>query len=213
LTVSQQQVLGPLQQDWSNLDPARRQKWLELARRFPSMPPDERQRVQNRMVEWARLTPAERAQARLQFQEVRQLPPDERNAKWQAYQALTDSERRKLAQKALPETKAASVVSDGGQKSPSTGIDAIQPKRSAAMAASPPASAAGVRPTAPIVVQARPGATTTTMTIRKNSAPTPVPGAPKIAATSNYVDPATLLPKRSAQEAQPVGAGEAAPQQ
>ena len=108
LTMQQQQALSPLQRDWTSLDANRRQKWLEVAGHFPAMPSDERQRVQARMAEWARLTPAERSQARLQFQEVRQLPAQERSAKWQAYQALPEAEKKSLAQRAKPPARVAS---------------------------------------------------------------------------------------------------------
>ena len=210
LTAAQQQVLAPLQRDWSSLDQTRQQKWLEVARRFPSMPADERQRVQARMVEWAKLTPAERTQARLQFQEVRQIPPDERNARWQAYQALPESERKTFVQRAKPAAKAASAAIEPSAKSRRAAVDGVQPKRSPALSASAP----GMRPTTPIVVQASPGATTTTLSTRKPAGVVPAPGTPKIAATSRYVDPATLLPKRNPQAGGAGGvAGESTPQQ
>jgi hypothetical protein len=187
LTAQQKEALAPLQRDWTSLEPNRRQKWLEVAGHFPTMPADERQRVQARMAEWARLTPSERTQARLQFQEVRQLPTQERNAKWQAYQALPDAEKKSLAQRAKPVAKAASAGDAAGK--PHDGVSALRP-------VPVPASGALARAVAPIVVQARPGATTTTMSTRSNAPLHRQPGAPKIAATSGYVDPATLLPRR-----------------
>jgi hypothetical protein len=189
LTPQQQQALSPLQRDWPALDANRRQKWLEVATHFPTMPADERQRVQERMAEWARLTPAERTQARLQFQEVRQLPAQERTARWQAYQALPEAEKKSLAQRAKPPTKVASSA-DAAVKPRN---DALSASRSAAL----PASGAA-RAVAPIVIQARPGATTTTMSARANAAVHRQPGEPRIAATAGYVDPATLLPRRAA---------------
>lgn len=198
LTPQQQQALAPLQRDWATLEANRRQKWLEVAGRFPTMPADERQRVQARMAEWARLTPAERTQARLQFQEVRQLPAQERNAKWQAYQALTEAEKKSLAQRATPPGKAASGA-DGAAKP--------RDSASASRNASLPASGALSRATAAIVVQARPGATTTTMSTRTPVPAHRQPGAPKIAATASYVDPATLLPRRGAHGTAPAASG------
>lgn len=188
LTLQQQQALSPLQRDWPGLDVNRRQKWLEVARHFPAMPADERQRVQARMAEWARLTPAERSQARLQFQEVRQLPVEERSAKWQAYQALPEAEKKSLAQRAKPAARTASSLEVTNKTR-----DGVTTTRAAPGVAS---SALG-RATAPILVQVRPGATTTTMSTRANAPLHPVQGAPKIAATADYVDPATLLPRRA----------------
>jgi hypothetical protein len=198
LTPQQKQALSPLQRDWATLDATRRQKWLEVAGHFPTMPADERKRVQERMAEWARLTPAARAQARMQFQEVRQLPAQERNAKWQAYQALPEEERKSLAQRVQATAKAASAV-DGK----ATTRAAVAAARSTPIPASGPLA----RSIGPIVVQARPGATTTTMSTRANLPPHHQPGAPKIAATAGYVDPATLLPRRAAQAVAPAASG------
>jgi hypothetical protein len=204
LTAQQQEALAPLQRDWPTLDANRRQKWLGVAGHFPTMPPDERKRVQERMAEWARLTPTERAQARMQFQEVRQLPAQERNAKWQAYQALPEEEKKSLAQRVQTPAKAASGA-DGKAKA----RDALAPPRSTPIAASGPLT----RSIGPIVVQARPGATTTTMSTHANAPPRRPTGAPKIAATSSYVDPATMLPRRAAQSFAPAASGAAAPDQ
>ena len=196
LTVSQQQALAPLQRDWATLEPNRRQKWLEVAARFPKMPADERQRVQERMAEWARLTPAQRTQARLQFQEVRQLPAEERHAKWQAYQALSDGERQQLAQRVKPAAKPASAPEATPKARTTVEASATGKFLQAASGAAPSS-----RAVAPFVVQARPGATTTTMSARTVTPVHIQPGAPKIAATAGYVDPATLLPRRGPQRA------------
>ena len=183
LSVAQQQALAPLQRDWPTIEPNRKQKWLELATRFPTMPVDERQRVQERMAEWARMTPAERTHARLQFKEASQVPADQRQAKWQAYQALSEDERKQLAQRAKRAAKAASVPEAAGRNHAAAASSAAD-KRAPA--------------TSPIVVQAKPGATTSTMTVKARKPNPAQPGMPKIAATAGYVDPATLLPKRTA---------------
>ena len=73
LTPMQHAALAPLRKDWSAIDADRKRKWLEVAAKFPSMTPDDRSPVQDRMAEWARLSPAERGRARLQFQETRKL--------------------------------------------------------------------------------------------------------------------------------------------
>jgi hypothetical protein len=49
------------------------------------------------MNEWVMLSPQQRAQARLNFGETRSLSADDRKAKWEAYQALSAEETRKLA--------------------------------------------------------------------------------------------------------------------
>ncbi|HLL10358.1 MAG TPA: DUF3106 domain-containing protein [Rubrivivax sp.] len=190
LSPAQQQALAPLQRDWASIEATRKQKWLEVSARFPAMPPDERARVQQRMADWARLTPAERTRARLQFQEVRQLPAEERQARWQAYQALPVEERKTLAQRGGPAATpaAAPVTKDSrldGAKRNMVQSQSVQPKRAVA----------------PTVVQAKPGATTTSMATRTAPPAHNQAGLPKIAATPGFVDPATLLPRRGAQGA------------
>lgn len=198
LTPAQKQILAPLQRDWSSIEPARRQKWLEVAARYPQMPAEERQRLQARMSEWARMTPAQRAAARQQFQEVRRVPDEERQERWQAYQSLPAEERNRLAQRAKP---AAAAKTAEAQASAAAQGDAGQgngtAKRNIVRA---PAQ------TAPRVVtlgvqQARPGATTTTLTTRASPPMHNQAGLPKIAATPNFVDPQTLLPQKGPQGA------------
>ncbi len=214
LNVAQQQALMPMKRDWASIDPNRKQKWLEVAAKFPSMPADERERVQARMAEWARLTPNERAGARLQFRDTRRLPADERQARWQAYQALTPEERSKLAQRAKPVAKAASA-----------GEAATKPRNmaDAALAASaanrkrnlvtPTLATGPTRAVAPAVLQARPGATTSTISTRSTPPSHHQPGLPKIAATRDFVDPATLLPRKGPQGAAVRAAASADPTQ
>ena len=210
LSAAQQQVLAPLQRDWPALNANHRQKWIEVARRFDSMPGDERHRVQERMAEWARMTPAERTQARLQFQEVRQLPPQERTAKWQAYQALPEAERKNLAQRAHPANLPDASSKEAAARRTGATPDLAVARRPAHAASTPLPN----RPTAAILVQARPGATTTTMTTHAQARPAAVHGAPKIAATPTYVDPATLLPKRNTEAGPaPAVAADPPPQQ
>ncbi len=192
LTPPQRQVLQPLQRDWASIEPSQRQKWIEVAAKFPSMPADERQRVQTRMTEWARLSPSQRATARLQFQEVKRLPVEERQARWQAYQALPAEERTKLAQSAKPPVKATETAARTGSAPESDAGKRNIVRRPVATAK---------RVVAPTVVQARPGATTTTMSTRATPPLHHQTGLPKIAATPGFVDPATLLPKRGPQGA------------
>lgn len=193
LTPAQRQVLAPLQREWNGIDVSQREKWVEVAAKFPAMPADERQRLQARMAEWARMTPAQRATARLQFQEVKRLPVEERQERWKAYQALSPEERGQLAQRAKPAARAASAAPARGVAEPS----ADEGKRNIVGAP----AAARSRVVAPTVVQARPGATTTNMTTRAAPPLHHQTGLPKIAATPGFVNPETLLPQRGPQGA------------
>jgi len=189
LPKAQQTALAPLQRDWASIDPQRKQKWLEVGGRFSAMSPAERERVQERMAEWARMTPVERTRARLQFQESRQFSPEDRQSRWEAYQALPDDERKALAQRAKPPAKAAVPV------------DTRAPETSAKRNLVAPTRQAAVKPVAPTVVQAKPGATTSLMSTRAAPPAHQQPGLPKIAATEGFVNPNTLLPRRGPQGA------------
>lgn len=110
LSPDQQHALRPLAPSWNGMTEAHRRKWLALSQNFRSLSPDEQAKLQTRMIEWAALSPQQRTQARLNFAEAKQLSPDERKAKWEAYQALSPEEKRKLAAgapKKTPPTAAA----------------------------------------------------------------------------------------------------------
>jgi Protein of unknown function (DUF3106) len=196
LTAAQKQALLPLQKDWASIDANRKQKWLAVATRFPTLPADEQLRVQQRMTEWSHLSPAERDNARLQFKEARQVPADERQAKWQAYQALPEAERQSLAQRAQPQPKTNSASANIATK-PSPAVADGAAKRNLVQAPHTDQAKA----VAPLLMQAKPGATTSNISARPPRPSHSQPGLPKIAATPGFVDAATLLPKRGAQGA------------
>ncbi|HMZ02493.1 MAG TPA: DUF3106 domain-containing protein [Piscinibacter sp.] len=189
LSASQRSALKPLERDWAGIDASRKQKWLEIANRYPSMPQAERERIGARMSEWVKLSPAERGQARLNFQNARQITPEERQARWQAYQSLSPEERNKLAERAAPA---------GARRNGQAPREGIQNKSNIVPN---PSFAASPRPVAPSMVQAAPGATTTLISKRPAPPSHQQPGLPKIAATPNFVDKQTLLPQRGAQGA------------
>jgi hypothetical protein len=193
LTPQQRATLAPLQNDWASIDAPRKAKWLDIAARYPKLPPSEQQRLQARMTEWSRMTPSERARGRLNYQEAKQLPNQERQDRWQAYQALPDDQRKALASR-----------DKGGAppKAPQPG--AKPPPEFAAkrnIVPNPSLSGGPMRPVAPTVVQSSPGATTTLVTRQPTPPAHQQAGMPKIAATPGFVDRNTLLPKRGPQVA------------
>lgn len=202
LKPAQRDVLQPLQQEWPTIDPRRKQKWIELADRLRTMPPDERARVQERMADWARLTPSERGQARLHFEQAKQTPLPARRTLWEAYQALPDEQKKELAAKA-----AAAHATSIAHRSAALGRHADHGEKAAATGASQgksnliqkPTFSAAPRPIGPTVIQAAPGATTTLITRRAAPPPHQHVGLPKIAATPEFVNKSTLLPRRGAQ--------------
>lgn len=194
MTAQQRTALGPLERDWSMIDAPRKSKWLEVAARFPAMPPADQQRVQQRMAEWARMSPVERGRARLSYQESKQFSPEQKQARWEAYQALPDDERKALADRNRRPDEPARPAGAAA-----SGPGAMQSKSSAA--ARPSASAPLPKQVAPTLVQAKPGATTTLMTTAAVPPAHHQPGQPKIAAKPGQVDGRTLLPQRGPQAA------------
>jgi hypothetical protein len=97
LTVDQQQALRPLAGQWPRLSEAQKRKWIALSSNYRALPPPEQAKLHSRMTEWVSLSPQQRTQARLNFAEAKTLSPDDRKAKWEAYQALSPEEKRKLA--------------------------------------------------------------------------------------------------------------------
>lgn len=201
LTAAQQQALQPLKPTWDSNDAPRKKKWIEVAERFPQLPAEERQRMQERMAAWAAMSPTERAQARVQFQETRRIGAEERQARWQAYQSLPENERQRLAQAATSRAAAGNGAASAAAKQRSAASapasTSVGAKRNVVAAAPGPAP----RSVAPTVVQAKPGATTTTVATPAKPPLHHQPGLPKIVATPAFVDPTTLLPRRGPQAA------------
>lgn len=199
LNANQRGVLAPLERDWASISPAQQQKWIEVANRYGAMPPDERSRVQQRMSEWSRLSPSERAQARLNFQESRQLSREERQQQWEAYRLLPTDQRRALAEQARSKP----------QPRPGSTRDAASSTQKSSLVRSP--ASPMPQPVGPTVVQRGSGATTTLVSKPARPPLHQQAGLPKVAATPEFVDPATLLPQRGAQGAatRPQGEGTA----
>lgn len=109
LTQAQRQALAPLAPKWDTVSEAQKRKWLALSQNFPRMSTAEQEKLHSRMTEWAALSPQQRTQARLNFGETKQISPDDKKAQWEAYQALSPEEKRKLAARAAkpPATAAA----------------------------------------------------------------------------------------------------------
>lgn len=181
LTPEQQATLAPLQQEWDAMEPSRRSKWLEVARRFPRFSADEQQRMQRRMGRWADMTAQERSRARVQFQRTREISAQERRAGWDAYQLLSAQEQHELAQRAVSRIYRG-ASSGKGVTSESTGGTALKIARS-------------LKPVGPTLVQATPGVSTVSI----SSLPaTPVhqhADSSNIAETHLPIDRITLLPQ------------------
>jgi hypothetical protein len=203
LTPAQREVLAPLERDWPSIDSVRKQKWIAMSARYRTLAPEERARITARMAEWAKLTPAERGQARMNFEEARQLPAPDRSARWQAYQALPPEQRQQFAARAAS-AAASGAREPAGAKAPSKTRDTKEAKFNLVPN---PALTQPPKQVAPTLVQAAPGATTTLITRRPTPPAHQQTGMPKIAATPEFVNRSTLLPKRGPQAAAVAPAG------
>ena len=198
LTPAQRQALAPLEREWPSIDPQRKQKWLQIAERYPTLAPEERSRITARMNEWARLTPAERGELRLRYQEAQQVPAPARSAKWEEYQNLPPDAKQQLANRATASASPGKADAVTGAKAVPATRDSTQAK---ANVVPNPALAQRPKPVAPTVVQATPGATTRFITRPATPPEHQQSGMPKIAATPEFVNGSTLLPRRGPQAA------------
>jgi hypothetical protein len=114
LSPVQQEILKPLATSWNALSQGHKRKWLQMAKSYPSLSVEEQMKMQGRMKEWVALSPQQRAQARLNFAKTKELSKEltaeEKKAKWEAYQALSAEEKRKLAAKAPPKPVGAAAA-------------------------------------------------------------------------------------------------------
>lgn len=185
LTARQQKALEPLAPYWDELTEPHKRKWLAMSRDYGRMSPEDQEVLHSRMTDWASLSNQQRAQARVNFANVKQVPVDERKAKWEAYQALSDEEKSKLAERAksaklpgaaptirpVPEQKLVPFppVGQDGQHTPRIQL-------------APPAPVASARPApTPPSVQAAPPA----------PAPGPAPSLPPVSAEAQYPPPSS----------------------
>jgi hypothetical protein len=104
LKPEQQTALTPLQPEWLKMSEAQKRKWLEVSKNYGKLSPDDKTKLQARMSEWAKLSPEQRAQARINFSQAKKLSTDEKQKQWQAYQALSPDEKKKLQSKAKTNT-------------------------------------------------------------------------------------------------------------
>ena len=110
LSSSQKDALSPLATRWNQLTEGQKRHWLTLAANFDSLSEQEQAKMLSRMTEWANLSAQQRSQARLNFAATNRLSPDDKLAQWEAYQALSEEEKKLLAAKAARKPFGAAVV-------------------------------------------------------------------------------------------------------
>lgn len=110
LTTPQKEALYPLANRWTYLSEAQKRNWLRLAASFHSLAPHEQAKMLDRITEWASLSAQQRSQARLNYAAAAKLPADSKRAQWEAYQALSPEEKKRLAAKAAPKPAGAAIA-------------------------------------------------------------------------------------------------------
>lgn len=207
LTPAQKKALMPLAAQWHTLDGTSRDKWINVANRFPRLSAADQHRMQDRMTQWSQLPAQQRGEARLRFQNTRQLTPQERQQKWEAYQALSPEEKQKLAQQARRKQKPVMLPDaepgprEAAQQARLKGRQRVNDDGKTNLVPNPARSSPSPEAVAPAVVKAGPGATTSLVTQAATPPLHQHTGLPKIAATKSFVDPETLLPRKGSQGA------------
>lgn len=208
LTTAQQRVLQPLEKRWPFMGEVQKSRWMVLADSFDTLPAPEQLKLRDRMESWASLSAQQRSQARLNYALTNRMAPKDKWAQWEAYQALTEDEKRALAAKAaaarpagaapalrpVPAKKLARVpaASAGGgnvanlPKIPRPAPQATHHIAAPAPIPAPPAVAVETRPVAmPNVVETAPVNLST-------AAPLPLPALPPLEADGHT--PEALVP-------------------
>lgn len=110
LNAEQHTALAPLAGPWEGLSEGQRRKWLAIASTYRHLKQPEQDKLHGRMAEWAALSPKDREVARLNFAQSKAIPKSDRTANWEAYQALSPGERKKLADVAKVKPVGAAVA-------------------------------------------------------------------------------------------------------
>lgn len=205
LTTTQKLALYPLAERWAHVSEAQKTRWLTLSINFPSLSPEEQTKFLNRITDWANLSAQQRNQARLNYAVTNRLAGDDKRAQWEAYQALSDSERSALAARAAPkptgaatalrpvsrkklaQVPAATEANPNRANAPKIPLGVELPHRTVAPVSVPHAvpSASASLPPSGSVVMPSPGVETAPIAV-----PTAVPAALPPLATSTATEPA-----------------------
>ncbi|MFN5420065.1 MAG: DUF3106 domain-containing protein [Burkholderiales bacterium] len=97
LQSSQKKALAPLAPHWAQISQAQKNKWLAMSNNFDNLSNKEQAILHERMAEWSSLSPRQRAQARLNFNQTKTPDADAKKTQWEAYQALSPEDKKKLA--------------------------------------------------------------------------------------------------------------------
>lgn len=196
LTTPQKLALYPLAERWALISEAQKRRWLALAANFSVLPEEEQAKFHDRMTDWASLSAQQRNQARLNYAVTNRLARDDKRAQWEAYQALSDEEKRALAARAAPKPKGAA-----------TALRPVSPKKLAQVPAATQANPS--RPNAPKIPPVLDHSAPRVAAPVTPTAP-PATGVPTQNPASNVVETAPVsIPVAVPAALPPLGAGSA----
>ena len=98
LKPNQQKILAPLESDWDYMSPDSRKKWIQVSNIYPKMSEQDQERLQSRMASWSNLSQKDRRLARDNYLSSLKFPAEKKAEAWNAYQKLSDDQKKKLAE-------------------------------------------------------------------------------------------------------------------
>lgn len=110
LTARQKTALEPLAERWNHISAVQKRRWLALAQTYHTLSAQEQTTLHSRMADWASLSAQQRSQARLNYARTQRLASGDKRAQWEAYQALTEAEKRMLADEAAVSPQGAATA-------------------------------------------------------------------------------------------------------
>lgn len=110
LLENERQVLEPLAPVWDGMSTTRRRKWRSIVKNYAQLSPDDQTKIRERMAEWALLSTKERQLARLNFAKSKNVNPQDLASNWEAYQALSEADRKALSDRTPPVPAGAAIA-------------------------------------------------------------------------------------------------------
>ncbi len=110
LAENERQFLQPLSAVWDDMSTTRRRKWRSIVKNYAQLSPADQSKLSARMQEWALLSTKERQLARLNFAQSKNLNPQQLASNWEAYQSLSEADRKALADRTRPAPAGAAIA-------------------------------------------------------------------------------------------------------
>jgi hypothetical protein len=97
LTPAQRELLiAPVRERWNN-EPHHRERFMDYAKRWKSLPPDKRDDARRGVQRWENMTPQQRDEARAVFHATRQMDKSARRAFMEQWQKMSPQQRTEWA--------------------------------------------------------------------------------------------------------------------